>query len=80
MAEHDYESHPWLVGYDKKNEKQKIDTLTEQVKYLENLVGTISVIIFGLCIVTLGLFLMFVAFGKIDLGIISSLFKLLGGH
>jgi hypothetical protein len=80
MAEdHDYTAHPWLVGYEKKNDKQKIDTLTEQVKYLENLIGTISVMIFGFFIVMLGLFLMLTAFGKIDIGIISSIFKLFGG-
>jgi hypothetical protein len=75
----DQEIHPWLMDFDKKSEKQKIDVLVNQVKYLESLVGTISVIIVSIVIVTLGLFFILVAFGKIDLGILSSIFKLLGG-
>lgn len=79
MADHDYEAHPWLIGYEKKNDKQKIDTLVEQIKYLENLIGIVSVIIYGGFIIILGLFLMGIAFGKIDLGILSMIFKLIGG-
>jgi hypothetical protein len=75
MAEHDYESHPWLVGFDKKDSNQKIETLTEQVKYLENLIGTISIIL----LVSISLFLVLMAMsfvtGKVDIGIITSLLK-----
>jgi hypothetical protein len=72
---HDYEAHPWLVGFDKKDSNQKIETLTEQVKYLENLVGTISVVL--LVSVSLFLVLMAISFvtGKVDIGIITSLLK-----
>jgi len=70
MAEHDYEAHPWLVGFDKKDNNQKIETLTEQVKYLENLVGTISIIL----LVSVCLFLVSIGM-KIDIGLITSLLK-----
>jgi hypothetical protein len=75
MAEHDYEAHPWLIGFDKKDNNQKIEALTEQVKYLENLIGTISVIL--LVTVSLFLVLMVISFvtGKVDIGIITSLLK-----
>ena len=71
MAEHDYEAHPWLVGFDKKDSKQKIETLTEQVKYLENLIGTISIVL----LVSVSLFLVLFVTGKVDIGIITSLLK-----
>jgi hypothetical protein len=67
---HDYEAHPWLVGFDKKDNNQKIETLTEQVKYLENLVGTISIIL----LVSVCLFLVSIGM-KIDIGLITSLLK-----
>jgi hypothetical protein len=67
---HDYEAHPWLVGFDKKDSNQKIETLTEQVKYLENLVGTISIIL----LVSVCLFLVSIGM-KIDIGLITSLLK-----
>jgi len=75
MAEHDYEAHPWLVGFDKKDNNQKIEALTEQVKYLENLIGTISVIL--LVSISLFLVLMAISFvtGKVDIGLITSLLK-----
>ena len=67
---HDYEAHPWLVGFDKKDNNQKIETLTEQVKYLENLVGTISIIL----LVSVCLFLVSIGM-KIDISLITSLLK-----
>jgi len=71
MADHDYDSHSWLVGFEKKNENQKIEVIIERLKYLENLVGTISVILLGSICLFVVLMAMTVVTGKIDLGILS---------
>jgi hypothetical protein len=71
MADHDYNSHPWLVGLEKKNDNQKIEVIIERLKYLESLVGTISVILLGSVCLFVVLMAMTVVTGKIDLGILS---------
>ena len=79
MAEHDYDAHPWLVGFDKKDDKQKIAAMVEQLKYLENLVGTVSIIVLGSGAVVLTLMVISMVTGKFDIGILTSIFKLIGG-
>lgn len=79
MADHDYNAHPWLIGFDKKDDKQKITAMVEQLKYLENLVGTVSIIVLGSGAVILTLMLISMVTGKFDLGILTSIFKLIGG-
>jgi hypothetical protein len=71
MADHDYDSHPWLVGFEKKTENQKIEVIIERLKYLESLVGTISVILLGSVCLFVVLMAISVVTGKIDLGILS---------
>jgi hypothetical protein len=76
---HDYAAHPWLIGFEKKTDKEKLAAMVEQIKYLENLVGVVSVIVIfaGAIVVTLmGLSLVT---GKFDLGMLTSVFKLIGG-
>jgi hypothetical protein len=75
MADHDYNSHPWLVGFEKKNENQKFEVIIERLKYLESLVGTISVILLGSVCLFVVLMAMSVVTGKIDLGILTSFIK-----
>jgi hypothetical protein len=79
MADHDYEAHPWLVGFEKKNDNQKIEVIIERLKYLENLVGTISVILLGSVAIVLVLMIISIFTGKFDLGMLTSIFKLIGG-
>ena len=79
MVDHDYNAHPWLIGFDKKDDKQKITAMVEQLKYLENLVGTVSIIVLGSGAVILTLMLISMVTGKFDLGILTSIFKLIGG-
>jgi hypothetical protein len=71
MADHDYNSQPWLVGFEKKNDNQKIEVIIERLKYLESLVGTISVILLSSVCLFVVLMAMTVVTGKIDLGILS---------
>jgi hypothetical protein len=76
---HDFSAHPWLVGFEKKDDKQKIASMVEQLKYLENLIGTVSVIVLVSGSVVLTLMVISIVTGKFDLGILTSIFKLIGG-
>jgi hypothetical protein len=75
MADHDYESYPWLIEFDKKTDKQKMDTVINQLKYLENLVGTVSIILlFSIC-VFIALMSMSIIGGNINISSLISLIK-----
>jgi hypothetical protein len=76
---HDFDAHPWLVNFEKKNDKEKLTAIVEQLKYLENLIGVVSVIVIvaGAVVFTLMFISMFT--GKFDLGMLTSVFKLIGG-
>jgi len=75
MADHDLETHPWLNEFDKKSDKQKMDTVINQIKYLESLVGTISVIImFSICVFIV-LFGMSIIGGNINISSLISIIK-----
>jgi hypothetical protein len=76
---HDFTAHPWLIGFDKKTDKEKLAAIVEQVKYLENLVGTVSIIVLfaGAAVITMmGLS---VVTGNFSLSGLMSVFKLIGG-
>jgi hypothetical protein len=75
MADHDYEAHPWLVDFDKKTDKQKVDTLVSQVKYLESLVGTVSIILVSCICIFFVLAGMSVVGGGINISSLISLIK-----
>jgi hypothetical protein len=79
MAEHDYESHPWLVGFEKKTDKEKLAAMVEQIKYLENLIGVVSVILIFAGAIVVTLMGLSIVTGKFDLGMLTSVFKLIGG-
>lgn len=59
-AKDDLELHPWLKGFEKKSESDKIDILKERIKELDNLLGTASVLIiclaFFIVVVIIALF------------------------
>jgi len=76
---HDLAAHPWLIGFEKKTDKEKLAAIVDQLKYLENLVGVVSVIVIvaGAVVFTLMFISMFT--GKFDLGMLTSIFKLIGG-
>jgi len=77
--QHDLTAHPWLNGFEKKNDKDKLAAIVEQLKYLENLIGTVSVIVVcggAIVIVLMGISMVT---GKFDLGLLTSIFKLISG-
>lgn len=76
---HNFSVHPWLIGFDKKSDKEKILTIVEQLKYLENLIGTISVIMIFSGAILITLMGLSIVTGKFDLGMLLSVFKLIGG-
>jgi uncharacterized Tic20 family protein len=75
MANHDLETHPWLNEFDKKSDKQKMDTVINQIKYLESLVGTISIILISFICVFVVLAGMSVVFGSVSISSLISLIK-----
>lgn len=75
---HDLEAHPWLFGFEKKDDKDKLEIVVEQLKHIENLVGTISVIVFTGGVIVLTLMIISLFTGKFDLGLLTSIFKLFG--
>jgi len=75
MADHDYESYPWLIEFDKKTDKQKMDIIVYQLKHLESLIGTLSVIImFSICVFIV-LFGMSIIGGNINISSLISIIK-----
>ena len=75
MADHDYELYPWLIEFDKKSDKQKMDIVVERVKYLENLIGTVSIILISFICVFVVLAGMSVVFGSVSISSLISLIK-----
>jgi hypothetical protein len=76
---HDFAAHPWLVGFERKNDKEKLATIVEQVKYLENLLGTVSVIVIFAGAIILTMMGLSVVTGNFNLSGLMSIFKLIGG-
>jgi hypothetical protein len=76
---HDFAAHPWLVGFEKKTDKEKLATIVEQVKYLENLLGTVSVIVIFAGAIILTMMGLSVVTGNFSLSGLISIFKLIGG-
>ena len=76
---HDFEAHPWLVGFEKKNEKEKLAAVVEQLKYLENLIGTVSMIVLAAGAIVLTMMGLSVVTGNFSLSGLMSIFKLIGG-
>jgi len=76
---HDFAAHPWLVGFEKKTDKEKLATIVEQVKYLENLLGTVSVIVIFAGAIILTMMGLSVVTGNFSLSGLMSIFKLIGG-
>jgi hypothetical protein len=76
---HDFAAHPWLVGFEKKTDKEKLATIVEQVKYLENLLGTVSVIVIFAGAIILTMMGLSVVTGNFSLSGLTSIFKLIGG-
>lgn len=76
---HDLEAHPWLLNFDKKNDREKISLIIERLKCLENLVGTISIIVLfsGAAVATLMVISMFA--GNFNLGTMISIIKGVAG-
>ena len=79
QSQHDFATHPWLINFDKKSDKEKILTIVEQLKYLENLIGTISVIMVFSGAILITLMGLSIVTGKFDLGMLTSVLKLIGG-
>jgi hypothetical protein len=76
---HDFAAHPWLVGFEKKTDKDKLATIVEQIKYLENLVGTVSIILLFAGAVVITMMGLSVVTGNFSLSGLMSIFKLIGG-
>ena len=76
---HDFAAHPWLVGFEKKTDKEKLAAVVEQVKYLENLVGTVSVIVIFAGAVVITMMGLSVVTGNFNFSMLTSIFKLIGG-
>jgi hypothetical protein len=76
---HDFAAHPWLVGFEKKTDKDKLATIVEQVKYLENLLGTVSIILLFAGAVVITMMGLSVVTGNFSLSGLMSIFKLIGG-
>ena len=76
---HDFAAHPWLVGFEKKTDKEKLATIVEQVKYLENLLCTVSVIVIFAGDIILTMMGLSVVTGNFSLSGLISIFKLIGG-
>ena len=76
---HDFAAHPWLVGYEKKNDKEKMIAIVEQLKYLENLIGTVSMIVLAAGAIVLTMMGISIVSGNFSLGGLMSIFKLIGG-
>jgi len=76
---HDFAAHPWLVGFEKKDDKQKIAAIVEQIKYLENLVGIVSVIVLFAGAVIATMMGLSIVTGNFNFSMLTSIFKLIGG-
>jgi len=76
---YDFAAHPWLIGFERKNDKEKLAAMVEQIKYLENLVGVVSVIVIFAGAIVVTLMGLSMVTGKFDLGMLTSIFKLIGG-
>ena len=75
---HDLAAHPWLIGFEKKTDKEKLATMLEQIKRLENLIGVVSVIVIFAGAIVVTLMGLSMVTGKFDLGMLTSIFKLIG--
>jgi hypothetical protein len=75
MASNDFENYPWLIEFDKKTDKQKMDIVIQRIKYLESLVGTLSVILVSFICVFIVLAGMSVVFGNVSISSLISLIK-----
>jgi len=76
---HDFAAHPWLMGFEKKDDKQKLAAIVEQIKYLENLVGMISVIVLFAGAVIATMMGLSIVTGGFNFSMLTSIFKLIGG-
>ena len=76
---HDFAAHPWLMGFEKKDDKQKIAAIVEQIKYLENLVGIVSVIVLFAGAVIATMMGLSIVTGNFNFSMLTSIFKLIGG-
>ena len=76
VSSEDLEKHPWLENWDKKTDSSKIVVLQEQIMYLENLIGTMSVILISLFVVVGILIFLLIFKGNISINpqdIVSSI-------
>lgn len=76
VSSEDLEKHPWLKNWDKKADSSKIVVLQEQIMYLENLIGTMSVILISLFVVVGILIFLLIFKGNISINpqdIVSSI-------
>ena len=76
VSSEDLEKHQWLENWDKKTDSSKIVVLQEQMMYLENLIGTMSVIIISLFVVVGILIFLLIFKGNISINpqdIVSSI-------
>ena len=76
---HDFAAHPWLMGFEKKDDKQKLAAIVEQIKYLENLIGIISVIVLFAGAVIATMMGLSIVTRNFSLSGLMSIFKLIGG-
>lgn len=76
---HDFAAHPWLIGFEKKDDKQKLAAVVEQIKYLENLVGMVSVIVIFAGAVIATMMGLSIVTGSFNFSMLTSVFKLIGG-
>ena len=76
---HDFAAHPWLMGFEKKDDKQKLAAVVEQIKYLENLIGMVSVIVLFAGAVIATMMGLSIVTGNFNFSMLTSIFKLIGG-
>jgi len=76
---YDFAAHPWLIGFDKKNDKEKLEAMIEQINCLENLIGVVSVIVIIAGAIVITLMGLSIISGSFSLSGLASVFKMFGG-
>jgi hypothetical protein len=76
---YDFAAHPWLIGFEGKNDKEKLEAMIEQINCLENLIGVVSVIVIIAGSIVITLMGLSIISGSFSLSGLASVFKMFGG-
>jgi len=76
---YDFAAHPWLIGFERKNDKEKLAAMVEQINCLENLIGVVSVIVIIAGSIVITLMGLSIISGNFSLSGLASVFKMFGG-